>query len=834
MIINRAQFKWLLMVLAAGFLAACATHRKGSGGENELSRIAEPVTTAGWITFRPEANVNAKTLFVDHARIFHLPPGNEIVSSPEERDELGVTHFRYQQLFRGIKVEHAEFLVRATNNRALSANGVLAYDFQPATTAPKISEEQAWAIVHERIPSQNFLRENKLAEDMADPDAVPQGYRPPGALLFTENPNSTSGERLLAWTFKVYAAPYDRSRQIYINAADGSVVKELPLFPTCELGKGPVTFRGTRPMNTQKRGDKYYLVDDCDGTTLSAGLLDNAGKSVAISDDDNDWAGNNPSVVTSYWGLRASYDYFNLIHGRLSYDGKNGKMSIFNDPAMQNNGHNATGGGGGIRIGLANPGDNDDYNTLDIVGHEFTHSVIEQTAGLAYISTNESAALNESFCDMFGKMVEQWIEGGIQKSWTIADDKGCAPPYICRDLLNPKTFNNPDTYQGINWQSGTNTDPHNNGCVQNRWFALLCDGGSGVNAELSSAYNVAGIGNVKARKIIYRSLTHYLNSAATYPDARAAAISAATDLFGSDSREVESVVNAWCAVGLCPYTIPKQADRFDIPGGNPNPASPNNNNSLAGATPLGTGNIILGVGNFPWSKGNSPHLRVPNLSIFPANDVDYFNISFPPVNALGGRCFSSGFNFDFGTKVNAQVFVNGGLWKSFINAQYFSLPVGKDPQPIVLQVTAPFPGQILTYQLNIAFFQHFDSSCYQTTPPEVWKQIQECPMCDLQILKGVDRVILEPLYRQANKVEIQDRYFMWNGEGALQVPVSVLQGNSLHAELVNQDGKTVATADRSGESDLLLKAPEARAGVYSLRFSGFGNGTEILVRTPQR
>ena len=826
---HKVFFKWLMPALAAGFIASCATHRDGAGGKNELARIAEPVTTAGWITFRPEANVNPQTLFVDHAKIFHLTPGNEMVAPPAERDELGVTHFRYQQLFHGIKVEHAEFLVRATNNRALSANGVLAYDFQPATTTPKISEEQAWAVAHERIPSQNYLREEKLAEDMANPDAVPQGYRPTGVLLFTEDPNSTGGERLLAWMFKVYAAPHDRSKQIYINAADGSVVKELPLFPTCELGSGPVTFRGTHPMNTQKRGDKFYLVDDCDGTTLAAWLLDNASKTLNVSDDDNNWGGTNASLVTSYWGLRATYDYFNLIHQRRSYDGQNGKMTVFNDPTT--NTPNANGGGGVIHIGLAGPGDNDDYNCLDIVGHEFTHSVIEQTAGLAYISTNQSAALNESFCDIFGQMVEQWIEGGTQKEWIIGDDRGCG---ICRDFVNPKSRNNPDTYQGINWLSGTNTEPHNNGCVQNRWFALLCDGGSGVNAELSSAYNVAGIGMVKGRKIAYRTLTRYLYSDAAYADARAGSISAAADLFGADSREVESVINAWCAVGLCPYVIPKKADRFDVPGGNPNPVSPNHNNTLAGATPLGTGSIILGSGSFPWSKGNSPQLRIPNLSVFPANDVDYFNIAFPPVNALGGRCFTSGFNFDFGTKVNARIFVNGVLWKSFVNAQYFSLPVSQDPQPIVLQVSAPFPGQILTYQLSIAFFQHFDSSCYQTTPPEIWKQIENCPMCDLQLLKGVDRVILEPLYRQANKVEIQDRYFMWNGEGALQVPVSVLQGNFLHAELVNQDGKTVATADRAGESELLLKAPEARAGVYSLRFSGFGNGTEILVRTPQR
>ena len=107
-------------------------------------------------------------------------------------------------------------------------------------------------------------------------------------------------------------------------------------------------------------------------------------------------------------------------------------------------------------------------------------------------------------------------------------------------------------------------------------------------------------------------------------------------------------------------------------------------------------------------------------------------------------------------------------------------------------------------------------------------------MCDLQVLKGFDRVILDPLYRQPNKMAIQDHYFYWKGEGALQIPVTVLQGNNLHVELVNQKGERVAEADRKGANDVLLGAPPVGAGVYSLRFSEFGNGTEILVRTPRQ
>jgi hypothetical protein len=107
-------------------------------------------------------------------------------------------------------------------------------------------------------------------------------------------------------------------------------------------------------------------------------------------------------------------------------------------------------------------------------------------------------------------------------------------------------------------------------------------------------------------------------------------------------------------------------------------------------------------------------------------------------------------------------------------------------------------------------------------------------MCDLQILRGIDRVILEASYGQPDKAAIQDHYFQWNGGGALDVPVDVLQGNNLRVELVNEAGETVTTAETQNAGEMLIHAPAARPGVYSLRFTGFGNGTEAVVRTPRQ
>ena len=96
--------------------------------------------------------------------------------------------------------------------------------------------------------------------------------------------------------------------------------------------------------------------------------------------------------------------------------------------------------------------------------------------------------------------------------------------------------------------------------MQNYWFYLLSEGGTGTN-DLNNQYNVIGIGIDKAAQIAYRNLIHYLTPEATFEDARNGSIMAATDLYGRNSHEVQAVVNAWYAVGVGDNLLPTALDR---------------------------------------------------------------------------------------------------------------------------------------------------------------------------------------------------------------------------------------------------------------------------------
>src|SRR5206468_3079577 len=50
--------------------------------------------------------------------------------------------------------------------------------------------------------------------------------------------------------------------------------------------------------------------------------------------------------------------------------------------------------------------------SLDVVGHELTHGVTENTSGLEY--HNQPGALNESFSDVFGSLIKQFTSNPKQ------------------------------------------------------------------------------------------------------------------------------------------------------------------------------------------------------------------------------------------------------------------------------------------------------------------------------------------------------------------------------------------------------------------------------------
>ncbi|MDQ3150575.1 MAG: M4 family metallopeptidase [Actinomycetota bacterium] len=167
-------------------------------------------------------------------------------------------------------------------------------------------------------------------------------------------------------------------------------------------------------------------------------------------------------------------EYYKAVHDRDSIDGNGMTINVNVNYGVDF--LNAF--WDGTRLTLGN-GDGrtfvDFAQSPDVMGHEFSHGVVEHTANLDYQS--QSGALNESFADVFGTLVEQRLKGEDFDSanWLIGDEIMAPDLYgeALRSMAHPGTaydntvlgkdpqpahmrdyYAGPDDNQGVHINSG--------------------------------------------------------------------------------------------------------------------------------------------------------------------------------------------------------------------------------------------------------------------------------------------------------------------------------------------------------------------------------------------
>jgi hypothetical protein len=171
--------------------------------------------------------------------------------------------------------------------------------------------------------------------------------------------------------------------------------------------------------------------------------------------------------------------------------------------------------------------------------------LIENTSNLIY--EDESGAINESLADIFGKYLE-YKKDSANFSWDLGHSfivSDTSKPF--RYMDNPKLLEMPALYEGEFWEA--DNDVHTNSSIGNLWFSLVVDGKKGVN-ENKITYDVSAIGFDKAMKIVFETNKNYFSEQSNYNDFYKYSSAVAEDLYGLNSKEYLSVVEAWKAVGV--------------------------------------------------------------------------------------------------------------------------------------------------------------------------------------------------------------------------------------------------------------------------------------------
>jgi Zn-dependent metalloprotease len=498
-------------------------------------------------------------------------PTQEFKIKSIEQDALEMTHVRLQQMVKGLPVYGAEIIIHGEGQNFDFLNGTYFPTIEMENVTPVYESHQTISIAETDLGGA-VKYENEVSNVG---DLTPKS----NLVIYPHNDKFT-----LAYHITMYKNLVDRW-EYFIDANTGEVINKytsICKFHNHKHGKGEQCnslkqeagstsesvlldgkatataqdlFNINRTINTYEVSSKFYMIDgsrdifastpaklpnDPEGVIWTIDAFntspakDNFNYDHVIS-NNNVWS--NKTAVSAHYNGGKAFEYFRNVHNRRSINGAGGNIISLINVADEDGSSmgNAFWNGQAMFYGNGDGAFQPLARGLDVAGHEMTHGVIQSTANLEY--QGESGALNESFADVFGAMIDR-------DDWKIGEDvvkSSAFPSGALRDLENP--------------HNGASTNNFNDGWqprhYDERYKGNEDNGGVHINSGIPNwaFFKFAtAVGKDKAEKVYYRALSNYLTKSSKFVDCRVAVIKAATDLYST--AEINAAKKAFDEVGI--------------------------------------------------------------------------------------------------------------------------------------------------------------------------------------------------------------------------------------------------------------------------------------------
>ncbi|WP_405619338.1 M4 family metallopeptidase [Streptomyces sp. NBC_00076] len=525
--------------LTTGTSAAAET--TADTGRSTLAAAPLQLSTAARTSLIQEQQADA----AGTAQEIGLGAKEKLVVKDVVKDVDGAVHTRYERTYAGLPVLGGDLVVhQSPTGTTKGVTKSLKGSVKVASLTPKLAAAKA---EKQALTAAQAAGSEKTAADQA-----------PRKVVW-----AASGTPVLAYETVVGGLQDDGTPNELHVITDAATGKKLYEYQGIETGTGKSLYSGTVTLGTTKSGTTYNLTDGTRGShktyNKSHGTSSSAG--TLFTDADDTWgtgtasssATDQTAAVDAAYGAQETWDFYKSTFGRSGI--KNNGVAAYSRVHYGNAYVNAfwddscfcmTYGDG---EGNVNP-----LTSLDVAGHEMSHGVTSNTAGLNY--SGESGGLNEATSDIFGTGVEFYANN--------ANDPG---DYLIGEEIDINGDGSPLRYMdkpskdggsADSWSSTVgNKDVHYSSGVANHFFYLLSEGsgaktinGVSYNSPTSNGSTVTGIGRAKALQIWYKALTTYFTSTTNYKAARTGTLSAASALYGSTSTEYKAVAAAWSAVNV--------------------------------------------------------------------------------------------------------------------------------------------------------------------------------------------------------------------------------------------------------------------------------------------
>ncbi|MFE1447525.1 M4 family metallopeptidase [Streptomyces olivaceoviridis] len=483
------------------------------------------------------------------ARALGLGAQEKLVVRDVVKDNDGTLHTRYERTYAGLPVLGGDLVVHTPP--ASLAKGTVSTTFNNKRT---IKVRSTTATVSKAAAATTALKAAKT--------------------LRAEKPTTDSARKViwagggtpkLAWETVVGGLQDDGTPSQLHVITDATTGKELYRYQAVKTGTGNTQYSGTVTLNTTLSGSTYQLYDTTRGGHKTYNLnRGTSGTGTLMTDADDVWGdgtGSNTQTAgaDAAYGAQETWDFYKNTFGRsgIRNDGvaaysrvhySSGYVNAFWDDSC----FCMTYGDGS--------GNTHALTSLDVAGHEMSHGVTSNTAGLEY--SGESGGLNEATSDIFGTGVEFYANNSKDVGDYLIGEKidinGDGSPLRYMDKPSK------DGGSADSWYSGVgNLDVHYSSGPANHMFYLLSEGsgtkvinGVTYNSPTSDGVAVTGIGRDAALKIWYKALTTYMTSSTNYAGARTAALNAAAALYGTNSTQYAGVGNAFAGINVGSHINP--------------------------------------------------------------------------------------------------------------------------------------------------------------------------------------------------------------------------------------------------------------------------------------
>ncbi|MCB0688109.1 MAG: M4 family metallopeptidase [Saprospiraceae bacterium] len=465
-------------------------------------------------------------------------------------------HYKLQQLYKEIPVWTNQLTLHLKGSKFQVLGHLNSMPFEDKAVVTQVDDAEALAVKKLQSEGINVLDIEKKKElnFLLQDDAKELVWYP------------KEGKFTLAWHLSYH--PNLSSRwEYFIDAHDGSIIDDyeslckahhLPpdFFDGKSVGTGLDLNGDVQNIQTYQIGNVHTLIDvtrtdmfDSRGAipgnpigvivTLDAMNTYPGGQNFNYQDlVSNSTTWNNPDAISAHVNAAKAYEYFRQVFNRISINGQGGNIISLINVADENGQKmdNAFWNGKAIFYGEGNQAFSSPLaRGLDVAAHELGHGVIETTANLLY--QGESGALNESFADVFGVLVEN-------EDWLIGEDivNKSIFPVALRNMADP--HNGGSSLNDNGWQPAHYSE---------RYTGRQDNGGVHINSGITNRafYLFAtddAVGVEQAEQVYYSVLTNYLTRSSQFVDMRASVIAASRSLYGESVAQ--AAASAFDAVGI--------------------------------------------------------------------------------------------------------------------------------------------------------------------------------------------------------------------------------------------------------------------------------------------